>query len=144
MHIFLISAPAEGEWSASRHSRFTPGERAQGTHWIGSWVGSRAGLDNVKKRKFLTLPELELQPLGHPVHSQSLYRLSYPGSPTVLKVNVGFYLFICIFGAYWLESLHRLNCYYCLNRRVAMFCLSCLRVSIFVSFYCCAYFIIGL
>jgi hypothetical protein len=25
--------------------RFTPGERALGTHWIGGWVGPRAGLD---------------------------------------------------------------------------------------------------
>jgi hypothetical protein len=38
-------------------------------------VDSRAGLDNVEKRKFLTLLGLELQPLGHPAHSQSLYRL---------------------------------------------------------------------
>jgi hypothetical protein len=41
---------------------FTPGERARGTHWIGSWVGPRAGLD-VEKRKFLTLPGLEFRPL---------------------------------------------------------------------------------
>jgi hypothetical protein len=34
-------------------------ERNSGTHWIG-WVGPRAGLDDMKKLKFLTLPELEL------------------------------------------------------------------------------------
>jgi hypothetical protein len=27
-------------------------ERAPGTHWIGGWVGPRAGLDAVAKRKF--------------------------------------------------------------------------------------------
>jgi hypothetical protein len=43
-------------------------------------VGPRTGLDDVEKRKFLTLPELELQPLCHPARSQSLYRLSFPGS----------------------------------------------------------------
>jgi hypothetical protein len=43
-------------------------------------VGPRAGLDDVEKRKFLTLPELELRLLGRPARSQSLYRLSYPGS----------------------------------------------------------------
>jgi hypothetical protein len=43
-------------------------------------VGPRTGLDNVKKRKIFTLPGLELRPLGHPARSQSLYRLSYPGS----------------------------------------------------------------
>jgi hypothetical protein len=39
-----------------------------------------AGLDDVEKRKFLTLPGLELRPLGRPARSQSLYRLRYPGS----------------------------------------------------------------
>jgi hypothetical protein len=43
-------------------------------------VGRRAGLDVVEKRKFLTLPGLEPRPVGRPAHSQSLYRLSYPGS----------------------------------------------------------------
>jgi hypothetical protein len=42
-------------------------------------VGLRAGLDDVEKGKFLTLPELELGPLGHPARRQSLYRLCYPG-----------------------------------------------------------------
>jgi hypothetical protein len=39
----------------------------------------RAGLREVEKRKSLTLPGLELRPLGRPARSQSLYRLSYPG-----------------------------------------------------------------
>jgi hypothetical protein len=34
----------------------------------------------LEKWKFLTLPGLELRPLGRPARSQSLYRLSYPGS----------------------------------------------------------------
>jgi hypothetical protein len=41
-----------------------PEEIAPGTHWIGGWVGHRAGLDDVEKRKFCTLPGLELRPLG--------------------------------------------------------------------------------
>jgi hypothetical protein len=32
-----------GEWSAS--------QRAPGTHWIGGWVGPRASLDMVVKRR---------------------------------------------------------------------------------------------
>jgi hypothetical protein len=32
INIFLTSALAGGKWSASRHGRFTPGERAPGTH----------------------------------------------------------------------------------------------------------------
>jgi hypothetical protein len=39
-------------------------------------VGPRAGLDDVEKRKFLTLPGLELRPLGRP----PLCRIRYPGS----------------------------------------------------------------
>jgi len=40
-----------GEWSASRPDRFTPKERTSGAHWIEGWVGPRAGLDVVVKRK---------------------------------------------------------------------------------------------
>jgi hypothetical protein len=77
--IYLTSALAGGEWSASRHCRFTPGESTPATHWIGGWVGPRAGLDDEEKRKFLTLPGLELRPLGRPNRSQTLYRLRYLG-----------------------------------------------------------------
>jgi hypothetical protein len=48
---FLTSALDGGELSASRPGRFTPGERASDTHWIGGWVGPRAVLDTVVKRK---------------------------------------------------------------------------------------------
>jgi hypothetical protein len=34
-------------------------------------VGPRAGLDEVEKRKFLTIPGLELRPLGRPARSKS-------------------------------------------------------------------------
>jgi hypothetical protein len=46
--LFLISALDWGEWSASRPGRYTPGERASSTHWIGGWVVPRAGLDDVE------------------------------------------------------------------------------------------------
>jgi hypothetical protein len=74
---FLTSALDGGEWSASSPGRFTPG-----THWIGGWLGPRAGLHAAEKRIFLTLPGLEFRPLGRPARSQSLYRLSYHGSRT--------------------------------------------------------------
>jgi hypothetical protein len=78
IHIFLTSALVVGEWSASRPCRFTPGEIASGTHWIGGWVDPRTGLDDVEKRKFLTVPGLELRLLCHPARTQSLYWLRYP------------------------------------------------------------------
>jgi hypothetical protein len=55
IHIFLTSSPVGGEWSVSRPGRFTPRERAPGTHWIGGWVDPRAGLDKVEKRKFFNI-----------------------------------------------------------------------------------------
>jgi hypothetical protein len=53
-------------------------------------VGPRAGMDDVVKRKILTLPELELRPLSRPARCQSLYRLPYPGFHIgVNKVEIG-------------------------------------------------------
>jgi hypothetical protein len=75
VHAFLTTSLVGSKWSASRPGRFTPGERTPGSHWIGGWVDPRAGLDDVEKRKFLTLPRLELRPLGRPTRSLSLYRL---------------------------------------------------------------------
>jgi hypothetical protein len=72
---FLDLGISWSEWSASRPGRFTPG-----THWIGGWVDPRTGLDEMEKRKFLTISGLELRPLGRTARSQSLYRLRYPGS----------------------------------------------------------------
>jgi hypothetical protein len=76
---FLKSALIGGEWSASRSGRFTPEEKAAGTHWIGGWLDPRTGMEDMEKRKFLPLPRPELQTRGRPVCSQSLYWLSYPG-----------------------------------------------------------------
>jgi hypothetical protein len=59
VHIFLTSALVGGEWSVSRPGRFIPKETVPGTHWIG-WVGPRAGLNDMEKRKFLTLLGLKL------------------------------------------------------------------------------------
>jgi hypothetical protein len=39
-------------------------------------MGPRTGLDDVERRKFLTLPGLELRTLGRPDGSQSLYLYS--------------------------------------------------------------------
>jgi hypothetical protein len=38
------------------------------------------GLDDMEKRKFLTLPGFELRPIGRPARRQSPYPLRYPGS----------------------------------------------------------------
>jgi hypothetical protein len=45
---FLTSSLDGGELTASRPDRFTPGESDLSTHYIGGWVGPRAGLDAVE------------------------------------------------------------------------------------------------
>jgi hypothetical protein len=60
IHIFLTSALAGGEWSVSRPGRFTPRESSPSMHGIGVWVDPRASMDEVEKRKLLTLPGLKL------------------------------------------------------------------------------------
>jgi hypothetical protein len=80
IHVFLTSAIVGDEWSDSRPGRFTSMGNVPRTHWIGGWIGPGAGLHDVEKRKFLTLPGLELRPLGRPARSQSLYRLRLSGS----------------------------------------------------------------
>jgi hypothetical protein len=46
-------------------------------------VDPRAGLDDVEKRRFLTVPGLELRPLGRPSRSRSLNRLRSAGSAKI-------------------------------------------------------------
>jgi hypothetical protein len=48
--------------------RFTPGGRTPGTHWIGGWLGPRAGLDTVVARRKIPIPWRESNP-GRPARS---------------------------------------------------------------------------
>jgi hypothetical protein len=57
----LTSALDGGEWSDSRPGHFTPRETASITHWIGGWVGPRAVLEAVVKRK-IPSPHRESNP----------------------------------------------------------------------------------
>jgi hypothetical protein len=52
-------------------------------------VGSRAGLDDVEKRKFFTLQGLELVSFDRPSRTQPLYRLCYDHVPFFLISIVG-------------------------------------------------------
>jgi len=47
----ITSALDGSEWPASRLGRLTPRKRAPSTRRIGGWVGPRAGLEAVVKRK---------------------------------------------------------------------------------------------
>jgi hypothetical protein len=63
LQAFFNLALDGGELSASRPGRFTPRERAPGTHWIGGWAGPRAVLEAVVKRK-IPSPRRESNPLS--------------------------------------------------------------------------------
>jgi hypothetical protein len=77
----MASALYEDEWSPSRPGRFTPKERAPGTHWIGGWVGLRAGLDAVVRRE-IPSPYQESNP-HHPARSPVVYHWAFPPAVTV-------------------------------------------------------------
>jgi hypothetical protein len=68
LHAFLTSALDRSEWSASCSSRFIPEVRAPSIHCTRGWVGLRAGMNAVAKRKnsILPLPGTEQ---GHPACS---------------------------------------------------------------------------
>jgi hypothetical protein len=51
LQTFFTIALYGDEWSISCPSHFRPRERAPGAHWIGGWVGPRASLNVVMKRK---------------------------------------------------------------------------------------------
>jgi hypothetical protein len=55
-----------------------PWGKVPGTHWIGGWVGPRAGLDAGARRKILS-PCRGSNP-DRPARSQTLYCLSYRSS----------------------------------------------------------------
>jgi hypothetical protein len=63
-------------------------------------VDLRAGLDDLEKRKFLTLPGLELLPLDRPARS-------YPGSSLFLI------LLVIMFGMCCLLSVLHTIAYFC-------------------------------
>jgi hypothetical protein len=97
IHIFLTLALAGGEWSASHPGRFTPAERASGTHCIGGSVDPRAGMDGLEKRKFLHPPGL-----GTPTPRSSSpppvvipTTLSQLTSSAVLRVTIFWHLTPC-------------------------------------------------
>jgi hypothetical protein len=63
-----------------------------------------AGLDDMQKRKFVTLPGLQLRPLGRPVRSQSLYRQRYRGSNESRTIIIIIIIIIIINDLLWIYS----------------------------------------
>jgi hypothetical protein len=63
----------------------TPQPFYPGIQRAGGWVRLRASLDDMEKKIFLALPELEPRPLGR-LASQSLYRLRYRNGHPIIEV----------------------------------------------------------
>jgi hypothetical protein len=116
VHIFLSWEIVGGEWSASRSGRYIPGERAPCTHRKGGWVGPRASLDNTEKRKFLTIPGLELQHIiiqtianCYPVSLTAAYINKYDNTRSNSLPGLEINEFNCFLSS----VLWILTCFYC-------------------------------
>jgi hypothetical protein len=83
-HAFSTSALGEGEWSAWRSGRFISREGAPGTHWIGGWVGPRAGLGVMVKTKSPSRC-WDWNP-DHPARSPALYHWAIPAQVKFVPV----------------------------------------------------------
>jgi hypothetical protein len=53
-------------------------------------MGPRAGVDDVEKRKLLTLPGLELGPVGRPALRHSICHLRYRGCYDIIYEDIFF------------------------------------------------------
>jgi hypothetical protein len=91
LHTFFYLGTRWGEWSASCPGHFTPRERAPGIHWIGGWVGLRAGPDMVVKRTIFS-PYQDWNPLVHPAHSPALYHRAIPAPAFILRLILNIYI----------------------------------------------------
>jgi hypothetical protein len=74
-------------WVVSFTSRpLYPWDRAPGTHWIGGWVVTRAGLDAVVKRKIPSLCRDKNPPIIQPVAQRYTTELSrFPAHYILIK-----------------------------------------------------------
>jgi hypothetical protein len=116
--MFLTSALAGVEWSASHPGRFTPGEIVPATHWIGSWVDPRAGLDDVEKSIFLPLPELGPGPLCRPPVASCYTDCAIPDSIVYIYMytlkffpRISFYWYIKVACSQNLSLLQSTRCF---------------------------------
>jgi hypothetical protein len=85
----LTSAVGGGEWSASCPGHFTPRKKAPGIHRTRGWVGSRTGLDAMKKRN-ISCPCQKSNAHYSTVQpkAQSLYRLSWVLSYKTQEIQI--------------------------------------------------------
>ena len=73
LYFSMTVALEGGEWSAARPGRTLPPQERPGTHFIGGWVGPRAGLGRAENLVPTGIRSRTVQPVA-----QLPYRLSYP------------------------------------------------------------------
>jgi hypothetical protein len=79
------SASEEPAWAGGCRGRFTPEKSSPVTHWTGGWLGHE--LVWTTWRKFLTVPRLELWPLGCPAYVITIEWLWIFPSTRTLQYN---------------------------------------------------------
>jgi hypothetical protein len=84
IHVFSTSALV-GSGQVHAPATLPPGERATSTHLIGGWVGPRAGLGDMERRKIMSLVGFELRPLGRPSDVEPVE--SQPGLSSILFIR---------------------------------------------------------
>jgi hypothetical protein len=101
LHVFLSLAPDGGKWSVSSPGPPSLLSSFPGTHWIGGWVGSRTGLDEVARRK-IPFPCREMN-RGRSVRSPAtiLTELHQNSVPPVDVTASGFDFMISTAGKKW-------------------------------------------
>jgi hypothetical protein len=97
------------------HAALPTGKKAPSNYWVGGWVDPSAGLHDVEKRKFLTLPGLELRLLGRPARSLSLYRLLFSVSQKIPRCRESQGSLPCSH-----QSIHTLTPYFCKVRLLVL------------------------
>jgi hypothetical protein len=75
--VFLTSALVTGTGQLHVPTNLLPGK--QPPYPLYTRLRGRQKRSGRGEKKYLTLVGLDLRPLGHPAHSQSLCRLRYPG-----------------------------------------------------------------
>lgn len=99
----ILHLCSRGEWSSLSPGYFAPRERAPGTLWTEGWLGLRASLDALVKRRICAS---ELHPLFTLLHSP-ITDLSYP---CFIKSN-------CTEIIYYCDSFINICCY-CLKNKI--------------------------
>jgi hypothetical protein len=91
----ILNLGARWRWVVTfRPAAIFPGKRVPGTYWVEGWVGLRACLNTVEKRREEVFPYRKLNP-SCSTRSLLLYWLSYAGSQVMSRKSIFVVLYQC-------------------------------------------------